>query len=93
MDIAAYEKYLKEEFIKYDSLCRRCGKCCGIDNDPCANLIIDEEGRCACRAYDVRLGPQKTASGKDFTCVPIKENIRRGFCNPDCAYVKAGRPK
>ena len=87
MDTIAYEKYMKEEAVKYDSLCRRCGECCGIDNDPCANLIIEEGGKCACRAYEGRLGPQKTVSGKDFTCVPIKENIRRGFRYSGCAYV------
>ncbi len=88
MDTKSYEKYLKEESVKYESLCLRCGECCGINNDPCANLIIEEGGRCACRVYESRLGPQKTVSGKGFTCVPIKENIRRGDCDPNCVYIE-----
>jgi len=87
MDDRAYEKYMEESFVKYDSACRRCGECCGVNNDPCTNLVSCGNGKYACCVYNKRLGPQKTISGKSFNCVSIKDNIRRGFCNPNCAYV------
>ena len=87
MNRTAYESHLKETFIKYDSICRRCGKCCGTDNDPCVNLTLEENGKYKCLVYENRLGPQKTISKKFFTCVPIKDNIRTGFSNLTCAYI------
>jgi len=87
MDNADYEKYLKEQAADYESLCKRCGECCGADNDPCANLVMEGPAKYVCRVYDQRLGSQKTVSGKSFTCVPIRDNINRGFSNPKCLYV------
>lgn len=86
MDTAVYEKYLKDQFVKNESLCKRCGKCCGVNSDPCVNLIAEAPGIYACGIYDNRLGPQRTVSGKDFTCVPIKDSINRGFYNSNCPY-------
>jgi len=83
-----YEKYQEAQFVKYDSICNCCGECCGANNDPCANLIRKEDGKYNCKVYNNRLGPQETVSGKLFTCVPIRDNIKRGFCSPSCAYVK-----
>jgi hypothetical protein len=87
MDSVAYEEYLREAFVKHDSLCRRCGECCGAGKDPCRNLAREENGMYKCLVYENRLGPQKTISGKFFTCVPIKDNIRTGFSNPTCIYI------
>ena len=86
MDNSLYQKHLKEELVKYESICKRCGVCCGTSNDPCSNLAYNGDGKYSCRVYDTRLGIQKTVSGKIFTCVPIKDNIRNGFVNPNCAY-------
>jgi len=87
MDNEAYEKHMEQQFVKYDSACRRCGECCRAGNDPCANLTPEGDGKYACRIYNNRLGLQKTISGKTFSCIPIKDAIRCGFCNPDCAYT------
>jgi len=88
MDSSAYDRDLKGRFVKYDSACKRCGECCGANNDPCANLVSKGNGQYACAAYDNRFGPQRTVSGKAFTCVSIRENIKRGFSNPNCAYAQ-----
>ncbi|MFA4982331.1 MAG: hypothetical protein WC592_07700 [Candidatus Omnitrophota bacterium] len=88
MDELSYKECLEKQTARNESLCKRCGECCGASNDPCANLIKEESGRYACRVYDNRLGPQKTVSGRGFTCVPIRDNIARGFRIPGCAYVK-----
>lgn len=88
MDETAYKKYLKEKMNGDEMLCSRCGECCGAGNDPCADLIKDDSGRYACKVYESRIGPRTTVSGKVFTCVAIRDNIGRGFNNPDCAYIQ-----
>ena len=79
---------LKEEnFSKFESLCKRCGKCCGsADNDPCEHLSKDAGGMFFCEIYENRFGPKKTVSGKIFTCVPIRDVARDGYLRPGCAY-------
>lgn len=88
MENDTYQQKQKEQFTQYESLCKRCGACCGaFDGDPCVNLIKDKEGRCFCKEYDSRLGPQRTASGKVFNCVMIRDNISKyGFYYPGCGY-------
>jgi len=89
MDSVSYEKHLEEGYVKYDSLCTRCGECCGAGSeDPCAKLVGDRQGAYNCSVYNVRLGVRETVSGKIFTCVAIRDNIRSGFSHPDCVYVK-----
>ena len=88
MDSTSYEKRLEEDYVKYNLLCRRCGKCCGAESDPCAKLASDEKGIYFCSVYEARLGVRETVSGKMFTCVAIRDNIRGGFSHPDCVYVK-----
>ena len=87
MDDAAYQKYLEKKAESYESLCKRCGECCGAGNDPCASLVAEKDGTYSCSTYGDRLGMQKTVSGKIFTCVPIKDNMLKGFSGPNCAYV------
>ncbi len=71
----------------HESRCLRCGKCCGRDNDPCANLMFDESaGRYFCKDYENRLGLQRTVSGKEFKCVAIEEVIANGYLPQGCGY-------
>lgn len=86
MDNRAYEKHMSTELLRYESVCRHCGTCCGAGNDPCEHLSFDD-GRSFCKVYENRLGPQKTVSGKFFTCVMIRHNIKTGFYSQECAYT------
>ncbi|MFA5362698.1 MAG: hypothetical protein WC335_05560 [Candidatus Omnitrophota bacterium] len=89
MDDPVYRQKQREYAEEYESLCRRCGACCGaFDGDPCANLrkSADNNGY-FCKVYDTRLGPQKTVSGKPFTCVLIRENLKKSSLPfPGCPY-------
>ena len=40
-----------------------------------------------CKVYASRLGVQKTVSGKTFTCVDIRDNIKKGAVYDGCAYI------
>lgn len=88
MNSVYYQEYLKKQAVKNDSMCRRCGVCCGAGNDPCINLVRDKGELYRCLIYDNRLGPQRTVSGSFFTCVPIRDNIRSGFSRPGCGYIE-----
>ncbi|MCX5700761.1 MAG: hypothetical protein NTZ63_04405 [Candidatus Omnitrophica bacterium] len=87
----AEEIYLikqKEEQDKYEALCKRCGACCGAyDGDPCLHLSFDESGKSFCNTYATRIGMQKTKSGKNFACVPIRD-LRPSLPYRDCAYYE-----
>ena len=86
MDNTAYQNHLESAMEKYEALCKRCGECCGTDNDPCSNLILYQE-KYYCKVYKNRLGPQETVSGKFFSCVSIKDNIKNGFTSLSCPYI------
>lgn len=73
---------------EFEALCLRCGKCCGLDEDPCSNLVKAEGGKYDCRVYGARLGSQKTVSGRTFTCVPIGDVLKKGMPNLSCGYLK-----
>jgi len=60
----------------------------GASTDPCVNLVPDGPGRYKCSIYDRRLGPQRTVSGKSFTCVPIRENYKLGIPYSGCGYAR-----
>lgn len=86
MEKQGYTDKLKKMDDDFERICRLCGLCCGLeDGDPCSMLIF-EQGRYLCKCYPERLGPQKTVSGKPFTCVPIRERIRQGALPESCAY-------
>lgn len=73
----------------YESLCRRCGVCCGAGEvDPCAKLNDLGGGVYMCADYAHRLGPQKTVSGREFNCVMVKEVLKHDGTLRDCAYRK-----
>lgn len=85
-DKALVEKQL-EELKRYESLCRCCGICCGAnDSDPCVHLKEKEDGKYYCDTYDSRFGIQKTISGKDFTCVMIRDVLKFGVRYEGCGY-------
>ena len=87
MEYEKYIEYQEEEFQRYESICQRCGACCGSkDGDHCANLAKDSAGKYYCKVYETRFGPQKTISGKWFNCTPIREVIVHEGARPGCAY-------
>lgn len=79
--------YQEEQFERYESICARCGACCGAeDGDQCVNLAKAEDGKYFCKVYENRLGPQRTISGKSFHCIPIREVIMNTGDRSNCAY-------
>ncbi|MFA5143454.1 MAG: hypothetical protein WC522_04725 [Candidatus Omnitrophota bacterium] len=84
------EQYLQKQdawLKEFESLCLRCGACCGAAQDPCLNLAKTPDGRYTCKIYTRRLGSQKTVSGRTFTCVPINEVIKKGLPYSSCGYL------
>ncbi len=86
MNSKTYDGYLREKDKTFEVLCRRCGDCCGANDDPCRNLAKLDDGTFACGDYENRLGFQKTVSGKEFNCVFIREHIANGSLRANCAY-------
>jgi hypothetical protein len=86
MDRIIYNKKQDEYFSEYEGLCRRCGRCCGADTEPCSNLAKDPKGKYYCRSYEDRLGLQRTASGRNFTCVQIRDVLAKGLPYENCGY-------
>lgn len=74
----------------WESLCHRCGACCGaFDDDPCSNLEVDQNGNYKCKVYQNRLGRQVTVKGNQFNCVPIRDVIHvRWPGDENCGYKK-----
>ena len=89
-DATRYDSYQKENYTRYESLCVRCGACCGSRNeDPCKNLIFDQKNNTYfCKDYQNRHGVHKTVSGKPFTCVPINEILRKRALRSDCGFTQ-----
>ncbi len=84
----SYNAYLKHAEMRFEQQCIRCGRCCGAtDGDPCVHLIREQDGRYRCAVYNDRYGLQKTAGGRVFTCVPIRNLIALGALPPECAYA------
>lgn len=84
------EEYIfcqEKQFDRYESICARCGACCGAeDGDQCVNLEKAADGKYFCKVYENRLGPQRTISGKSFHCIPIGDVIMNLGARPNCAY-------
>ena len=85
-----YVNYQDFKKAQHESLCKRCGNCCGVkDKDPCVNLIKTKSGKYFCIDYENRLGEQKTISGKTINCVPIRKILHKTWLGRnECAYVK-----
>ncbi len=84
-----YQNTLKQKEEEWESLCIRCGGCCGAYDDPCQHLKEDARGKFYCAIYDKRFGPQKTVGGNGFNCVFVKEIINTRWSNDHlCIYKK-----
>ncbi|MBL7072394.1 MAG: hypothetical protein ISS33_01285 [Candidatus Omnitrophica bacterium] len=87
MDSEKYKKCASEQEEKFESICLRCGECCGALDDVCVNLVKTKTGnRWFCKEYNDRFKLQKTVSGKSFRCVSIREHILNDTLRPNCAY-------
>ena len=87
MENKLYEEKLKTMHDNHESICRRCGLCCGLkDNDPCSHLIKNTDGTFFCGIYHDRLGERQTVSGRIFKCVAIKDLLMLGGTHQWCAY-------
>ena len=89
MEHSEYEARLIEQEGEYELRCNRCGKCCGVNNDPCINLLKLANERYHCRDYANRFRMHKTIGGNTFHCIPIKELVKKGTAPESCAYIKA----
>lgn len=85
-DVISYAESQRKSSEEYEALCKQCGKCCGLETDPCANLKKTDSGSYYCAVYESRLGRQVTVSGRVFTCVEIREVVRKGLPNEGCGY-------
>ena len=89
MSETEYLKKQDERLDEHESLCKRCGKCCGVDTrEPCANLGKDPSGKYYCKTYENRLGQRFTVSGLPFTCVEIRDVLSKGLPYEECGYIK-----
>lgn len=88
MDDSRYAIYSQMREKEFESICTRCGECCGASDDPCTNLVRLEKDKYICKAYNSRFGSQKTISGNPFTCVPIRDHIKNDTLRANCAYRK-----
>jgi len=86
MDDLAYIESRRKSRQEYEALCKQCGKCCGLEADPCANLKKDASSKYYCAVYESHLGRQVTLSGRVFTCVEIREVVKKGLPNEGCGY-------
>ncbi|MFA7677134.1 MAG: hypothetical protein WCY34_03075 [Candidatus Omnitrophota bacterium] len=85
----SYQAFLQEKEKEWESLCRRCGACCGAYDDPCVHLKKNGDKTYYCEIYPDRLGLRKTVSGEEFRCVPVKRIIRTYWKNGHiCPYKK-----
>ena len=85
----AYNRWHENAEQQHETLCRRCGRCCGsTDGDPCSKLIKNRDGTYSCSDYANRLGQQSTVSGKTFECVPIQDVKKAGGLRPGCGYIQ-----
>ncbi len=81
--------YLEEKDQQWESLCIRCGGCCGAYDDPCTHLKKDKDDKYYCDIYENRFGPQVTVSGERFNCVWVREILHTHWKNDHlCVYKK-----
>jgi len=85
-----YQEYQKNKQKEYESLCSRCGACCGsFEGDPCEHLIMDEEGKYYCNTYENRFGLKRSRNGREFLCVPIRKILSESWSGSwRCNYKK-----
>ncbi len=84
-----YYRYIEKEEQNYETLCRRCGACCGAYDDPCVHLKRDKDGRYFCEIYHSRFGEHTTVGGTKFFCVPIREILHQHWPGDyRCSYKR-----
>ena len=88
MDEKKYNNILESSELAFESLCKNCGECCGALDDPCKNLVKNENSKYSCKKYQERFGPQETLSGAQFNCVSIREHIKNDSLRMNCGYRK-----
>lgn len=88
-----YQLWQQTRQEKWESLCGRCGACCGaVEGDPCEHLIRLDNSRYWCKIYSNRFGAHKTRSGKPFLCVPVRDIVHKPWPGDSCCgYKKAIR--
>ncbi|MFH1767747.1 MAG: hypothetical protein ABH858_01115 [Candidatus Omnitrophota bacterium] len=85
-----YPLYSTIKERQYELLCRRCGACCGVFDDPCVHLKSHGKDSYYCDAYHSRFGPRKTIGGKEFNCVPVRELLSASWpMDYLCPYKKS----
>ena len=84
----SYSKVLEQKGKEWESLCIRCGGCCGAFDDPCVNLGKDKGNKTYCKIYANRLGLRKTIKGEEFKCVPVQTIIYTHWKNDHLCRCK-----
>ena len=90
-ELNKYLQWMETKSQAWESLCTRCGACCGALDDPCENLRKDSSDKYFCAVYERRFGQWHTVSGKPLTCVPIRDKLAQGHTWPGeqhCGYKK-----
>ena len=81
------QNYLEGKEKQWESLCVRCGGCCGFFDDPCKHLKKNQQKGLYCEIYPYRFGERETLNGEEFDCVSIKEVIHTHWKNDHvCVY-------
>ncbi len=90
-DPQRYKQLQQEQEKRWESLCGRCGACCGAaEGDPCEHLEKLDNGRYSCTIYSNRFGLHKTRGGKPFLCVSIRDILHKSWPGDSCCgYKKA----
>lgn len=85
-----YQLRLKAEHERWESLCGRCGACCGaFDGDPCEHLKQGDDKKFFCSIYENRFGQKRTIKGNVINCVPIRQILHTRWPGDECC----GYPK
>lgn len=87
-DLSKYNKWKERQEDFWESLCSRCGYCCGALDDPCEHLRKNKDGF-FCDIYKNRFGEHRTVSGKKMKCVPIRTILHESWSGDEhCSYKK-----
>ena len=88
-DQKQYELWQQAQETRWESLCGRCGACCGVtEGDPCEHLRGSKKGEYHCSIYENRFGEHKTVTGKTIRCVPIRQIIHNSWPGDECCGYK-----
>ncbi|MFH1505015.1 MAG: hypothetical protein ABIH08_06500 [Candidatus Omnitrophota bacterium] len=85
-------KYFKDKNKEWESLCIRCGGCCGAYDDPCEHLKKEKTGKFYCKIYTQRFGEHISVKGEKFDCVPVQEILKTHWKKDYlCVYKKLSK--